>query len=332
MNDTSKALEYRHISWGVNEFLQYVDGRRDGSIKPLKCGSPKVNAVLMDGFDWGKIVCIAGRSGSGKSFWLEQLKREFIQHNPKNFKILSFEFEMLIKDQVSRQIQSKVNKSTKQLYSAGGNKVTDEDFEDIKSEAHGMNDDPIWYVDSAGSSIAIKNTIVNFSNEFQKPGEGLIVTLDHAKLVKMVQGQKEREMLSAFCSTIIDLKKQFDHAGKKLLIMFVSQLNRNIMDKDRILNKKLHYPNPSDLFGSDELMQACDNVFVIHNPSTLKLESYGPSNLPIFNPQNTKQKMLYIHPIKSRFGDSDKVLAMKDNFANGRVEEYHFPKDEDDND
>ena len=42
---------FKHISEAVNEFIEYVDGRRTGKIKSLKTGWPKLDKVFLDGLD-----------------------------------------------------------------------------------------------------------------------------------------------------------------------------------------------------------------------------------------------------------------------------------------
>ena len=57
----------------------------------------------------------------------------------------------------------------------------------------------------------------------------------------------------------------------------------------------------------------------------LNMQTYGPNNLPIVNPLNSKQAMIYWHLIKNRDGESGVVLSMVDNLQYSRVDEYYEP-------
>lgn len=46
-----------------------------------------------------------------------------------------------------------------------------------------------------------------------------------------------------------------------------------------------------------------------------------PKGLPVFNPQNPSQPMVYWHLIKNRFGTTADLM-MLDNFKYSKVEEY----------
>jgi hypothetical protein len=78
--------------------------------------------------------------------------------------------------------------------------------------------------------------------------------------------------------------------GKNTIIQ-LSQMNREIEDKDRINNPSLHFPTRRDIFGSDSLFQASDYVVVIHRPELLGIKSYGINNWPV------KDK-IYMHILK----------------------------------
>lgn len=61
------SLPIKGIDEVVVETKQYIEDRMSGKEKSLKTGSHKLNSHLMNGFDWGRIITVAGLSGSGKS-------------------------------------------------------------------------------------------------------------------------------------------------------------------------------------------------------------------------------------------------------------------------
>jgi hypothetical protein len=57
----------------------------------------------------------------------------------------------------------------------------------------------------------------------------------------------------------------------------------------------------------------------------LNLQTYGSNNLPIVNPLNSQQAMVYWHLIKNRDGESGLVISMVDNLKFNRIDEYYEP-------
>jgi replicative DNA helicase len=324
----SSKLPYRHISYATNKTLDYIEGRRKGWIKSLRVSHQKLNRITLNGFDWNKIVTLAGLSGSGKSMIAEQWKRDFVDLNPdEKFLILSFEFEMLSTDQIARTISGKLELSTRKLFGAE-DPLTEEELTKIYATATEVSKYPIYYVDNMGTVDDIKSTIIGFSNEkeLKKNDLGLIVTLDHVLLTKGRAGEAERSTLQALYEMCIELKKQFDHDNMKILFILLSQLNRDIEDKERIINPKLHFPQRSDLFGASSIFFSSDYVIVTHNPGQLGITAYGisdkyPAGLPVKHPRDPSKNMLYWHVLKSR-GGLPAVLMMTEDFAHSRVIDY----------
>lgn len=128
---------------------------------------------------------------------------------------------------------------------------------------------------------------------------------------------------------LIDLKKYIASLGIKSLFFVVSQLNRNIENPERSQNPKLHYPNKTDLFGASSVYFGSDYVIIAHKPCLVDGVSnyYGPekkgypNGLPVFNPKNAEQPMIYLHIIKERFGTT-KIVPFVDNLASATIEEF----------
>lgn len=324
-----KILPIKPIAVSVEEALTYIDGRREGTITSLKTGLSKLDKNLLDGVEWNKIFSIAGMSGSGKSTIVEMLKRNFCYHNDTPFKILSFEFEMSAAEQVSRNISGRMQKSTKWLFSGEEEKLKDDDIEEIRRIAGQLKDFPIYSVERVGSVDEIIATIKHFAkiHELKAKNEGLVVTIDHVLLTKGKQGEGEKEIIDDLFHQIMELKKVFIEIGIKVIFIMLSQLNRNIEQVERRSNVSLHYPAQSDLFGASSIFQCSDYVLVSHKPANLELQSYGPpregfpKGLPIKNPKNPAQCMIYWHLIKHRSGEP-KIMMMVDNLKNSAIDEY----------
>jgi replicative DNA helicase len=266
-NSSSKSLTYKHISHSADEIVTYIDNRRKGIVKSLKTRWEKFNRVCMGGIEPNVIISIAGISGSGKSSLANSLETDLIDLNPaEDIVVLSFNFEMLSSRQVGRKLSYKLTKTTSELYSASptGEELTEKDMDNIVEESKSIKKYPIYYVDCPGTVDEIRETISTFSALPQVVGKWLIIILDHTLLTKGKAGESERQILTDLQRLFMEIKKY----GKTTIIQ-LSQMNRDIEDKDRITNPSLHFPTRRDIFGSDSLFQTSDYVIVIHRPELL---------------------------------------------------------------
>jgi replicative DNA helicase len=257
---------------------------------------------------------------------LEELKRDFIDLNKdQEFVILSFEFEMLIEDQLTRSLSAKIDTPLKEIYSA--NKPF-EDLEKAREKLSAYNEQPIYYVDTAGTAAEIVATIRDFSAKVSK-SKGLVVTLDHALLTKGKQTDKEKVVVDELMYAFVDLKKQFANAGLKLIIIVLGQLNREIEKPERVQNYFLHYPNRNDIFASSAMFTCSDYVIITHRPAVLNgiRDYYGPpiegypKGLPVKCPEDTARSMVYWHLLKERFGEHQ-IIKLVENFRLAKLESY----------
>lgn len=320
----SKKLSYKHIQKASDEIIQYIDQRRKGTIRSLKTRWNKLNRVIAGGMEWGTIVTIAGMSGSGKSSIANELETSLFDFNPnEEFSVLSFNFEMLSMKQVGRKISSKLDITASSLYS-GNEKLTDDSFEKAKFIVEDtINTYDIYYVDVPGNVEEIYNTIHEFHMKEQGkkgPFYGSVVFLDHTLLTKGAQGASEREILTKLYKMFMLIKKEL-----KIIIVVLSQLNRDIERAERIANPTTQYPMKKDIFGSDAVFHGSDVVLISHKPFMLHLQSYGPNSLPVTNPLDSNQAMIYWHIIKNREGEAGVVLGMLDNLKHSKIDEYIKP-------
>lgn len=315
-------LRYEHLSSGVERAKKYIQDRNSGLSRSLLTSKPKLNSVFMDGIDWNRILTIGGLSGSGKSTILEELKRDFCTLNEQDFYILSFEFEMLIEDQLARSVSSTVNKSVKELYAEGS------DVADALDALDAYSSMPIYFVDNVGTVQDIKDTILEFSMTKCKPeNKNLIVTLDHLLLTKGKRGDDEKDIIDDLMRTFVELKKFISSLGIKCLFVTLSQLNRDIESSTRVLSNELHYPNKTDLFAASSTYYCSDYVIIAHRPAAIPgiVRRYGPptknykQGLPIRS--DNGKDLIYFHIIKERFG-SNTILVMEEDFKYSRLNEY----------
>jgi replicative DNA helicase len=308
-----RSLTYRHISHPTDEILTYIDNRRKGIVKSLKTRWEKFNKVCMGGIESNVIITIAGISGAGKSSLVNSLESDLIDLNPTDdVVVLSFSFEMISSRQIGRKLSYKLTKTTSELYSTSPNneELTDKDMDNIVEESRLIKQYPIYYVDSPGTVDEIRETIMQFSELPQVKGKWLIIILDHVLLTKGKTGESERQILTDLQRMFMEIKKY-----NRNTIIQLSQMNREIEDKERITNPTLHFPTRRDLFGSDSIFQTSDYVIVIHRPELLGIKAYSINNWPV------KDK-IYLHILKNREGEP-KILSFINNLKFNRIDEYN---------
>jgi replicative DNA helicase len=307
---TNSNNQFKHISEATDEILIYINNRRCGIVKSLKTRWNKFNSQCNGGIEPNVIMTIAGISGSGKSAFLNSLETDLFDLNPKeDFIILSFNFEMLSSRQVGRKLSYKLKKTTSELYTSYSTPLSNEEYDLIVKESEKIKGYPIYYIDMPKTVEEMRSTIVEFLKTYAKD-KWLIITLDHTLLLKTTGMEKERE-------TLFNLQRLFMEIRKinKTSIIQLSQLNREIEDKERLTNPSLHFPQRRDVFGGDSVFQCSDFVIVLHRPEIIGLKSYGINNWPV-------DGMIYMHFLKCREGEP-KILSFVNNLKYNSIEEYN---------
>ncbi len=248
----------------------------------------------------------------------------------QDFDVLSFQFEMLGIDEIARDLSSSMKIPIKKLYSAEGN-LSEKEIDKIDTLLEEMKAIPLSIVDNIGTVEDIKDTIIQYvtSKGLKEKKRGLVVTLDHSLLVRSMDYDDEKSTIDKLMHMLVGLKKTLAGNGIKVIFIILSQLNRNIESSERVINSNLHYPNKNDLFGASSVYYSSDYVVIIHRPCLIDGLGnwYGPrkpgfrDGLPVFNPEDSNQPMVYLHVIKERFG-SNRIIAMVDELSIGKISEY----------
>lgn len=315
-NESSdKKLQIITLEQAARQELRYIKGRMDGNIKSLLTPWKKFNIASMNGIEWGSITTIAGMSGSGKTAILNELETGLFHLNPdEDFAVLSFNFEMAARRLVGRKISKALNRTVKQMYNAdleeNDKNFTLRDYNSAVEYLKTIKNVPVYYVDIPGTVREIVNTIEHFAISMpENQYKGVLVTLDHSILVKKFGEQTTLQVLYELAAAFNELKKKI-----KASFIIVSQLNRGIENVERIQNKNLHFPMKSDVFGADALYQYSDVFMITHRPDMLKLNAYGPTDLPV-------KDLIYFHYLKVRDGDPV-VAKMKNLLKYNQVLDY----------
>lgn len=290
-NLNRKVLDYIKINKATDDIVKYIDDRRKGVTTSLKTRWSKFNSVCMGGIEPNILVTIGGISGSGKSSFVNSLETDLFDLNPdEDIVVLSFSYEMISAKQIGRKLSYKLKKTVSELYSGNTTSITDEDFIQVKKISEKLKQYNIYYCDTPGSIEEMENTILHFNDTIAK-NKWLIIILDHTLLIKGKPDEEERIMLSQLQRMFIRLKKR-----DKNTIIQLTQLNRNIEQLDRIKNPSMHFPQRSDISGSDSVYAASDYVIILHRPEILGIQTYGVYNWPA-------KDFVYMHISKNRDGE-----------------------------
>jgi len=299
-----------HIGKAGLKALEYISGRRDGTITSLKTPWSKFNAVTLDGIEWNKIILWGGRSGSGKTLISEQLARELFDLNPMQaFAVLEFNFEMPSEHLQIRNIIGRLGIDVRTLLSANGNKLSEADLVRVKDYVENeLNSFPIYYVEHPKTAEQYYLEVKRFYNFLKVP---ILVIADHTGLFKKSSSEKSAmEFLENLAQKSIELKKEIPCTQ-----VILSQLNRDIEDPLRRTPKSsLNNPLRSDVRGGDGLYNAADLVVVTNSPYKLNFKG----NTYTQDALSTNPEDIYWHFIKTRDGE-EAVAKMTADFKNMRI-------------
>jgi len=314
VSNSSSSLKSISIETAAMQAIDYIKQRKEGTIKSLLTPWHKFNYVGLGGLEWHNIITIAGMSGSGKTAILNELETALCELNPQeDMEILSFNFEMLARNLISRKLSKAMTLSTKELHSGFEGQVLEEkDYEKAVKEAKRLANYKISYVDTPGNVEQIEKTILKKYHDMNRgktEHTGLVVLLDHSLLVKKRKGGQERELLMEIMEMFNSLKKII-----KVVFVIASQMNREIEQLERMDNPNMHFPKKRDIFGGDGLYMYSDIVMVTMNPEYMGIIQYGPNSWPV-------KDRIYWHFLKVREGEPV-VAQMRNMLKYNRVEDF----------
>jgi replicative DNA helicase len=302
------------------EGLVYIEDRMKGRVKSFKTPWAGLNRAGVGGLEWGSMITVGARPGSGKTLIVSQILRESRAINTtQDFNILEFQFEMGAKQVSARDFVAKTALDYNKVLSTDA-QLDDYYFQMMKQyqqDCKDLEDKNILrvQVNTALTHADIKNAIIHYYSELG--GKPMIVTIDHSWLIK--KGKDEKEKIATLYNAVemlMQLKNQLP-----IIVVMITQLNRTIEEPSRRTPGSIaNYPTSSDIFGGDALMQGSDMVVVLSRPSTLNIGVYGPKGYIV------KSDDIFMHLIKVRNGADDvNILYMKAEFKNQRMLEVSEP-------
>lgn len=284
--------KWKHISEIHKDGIRYIENRRDGLVKSIATPWASFNESGTDGLEWGTIITIGGRPGSGKTAIVSQITRNAHKLNPdQDFAVLDFQFEMSSKTTAVREFSHYIKRTYKQLLGVG-RKVTDTELAELKAYASRNVNKDIYQIDDPMTVNQMEKTILEFIEEVGKP---VIVTIDHSVLVKKDASDKDKfEMLYNLGEMLTNLKKRLP-----IIFIVLTQMNRTIEDQTRKVPGTIgNFPTTSDVFGADALLQHSDILIALNQPSRYYINVYGPEKFVM------EKDTLAMHFLKTRNGDN----------------------------
>lgn len=304
----------------LEEGLQYIEDRRVGKIKSLLLPWAGLNNAGVAGLEWGSMLTIGARPGSGKTMFVSQILRESKLLNPtQDFNILEFQFEMGARQTASRDFASQVGLDYNQVLST----YTQVDEFAIKMMKQYLDDSRSFQkMGNYRTQINEPLTVRGMEEAIYKVYQGLnakpmIITIDHSWLIK--KDINEKEKITTLYNTVEMLMKVKNKLP--IIVFMISQLNRSIDEPIRKTPGTIgNYPTSSDIFGGDALMQGSDMVLVLTRPFKADIEIYGRKEYPC------KTDDIFGHILKSRNSADDiNLMFLKAEFAKQRMIEVAEP-------
>jgi replicative DNA helicase len=271
--------------------LNYLKARKTGRTKSVQTPWPVVNQAGVNGFEWGTIITLAGRPGSGKTAFVNAFTRAAHKLNvDQDFHVIDFQFEMPDRQTAVREFTGVTGLNYSQLLSAH-RPVGDDIIKDLEDYVYKNQSRDIYIVDDPLTIAEMREFILAHHEKYKK---NMIITIDHSLLVKLDKGDKNKfDMLYELGEMMTEIKKKIP------VIWFVlTQMNRSMEDASRKNPGTIaNYPTGADIFGADALMQHSDMVIILNHPVKNQVTVYGPAGYQM-GPDT-----IVAHFVKVRNGD-----------------------------
>jgi replicative DNA helicase len=306
---------WRPVSDAFDEAVDIMRRRKSGELQSIKTPWRSMNNVGLNGIDWNSMTVVCARPGQGKSLLAQMICREAHGLNKgQNFDILRLEFEMMGQTSALRELSARFERSTRYLQSAEeGSPLTEADLKRAEAYAKAQLGRREYLIETPMTAKAARQAIIDFYEVHRNP---LLITIDHSALFDADIHEKDKmAVLYSVGAMITELKRKYPFA-----FVVLSQLNRSIDDPARHEpGSEKNYPNESDIFGADAMLQFADVLLAIVRPAKYHISCYGPQLFHI-----TDDKLLAFHYMKVRNG-TPQISFMRDDFKHMNIKEATPP-------
>lgn len=249
------------VNNAVKQLLKY----QSGEDTPVKTRYQHFNENLLGGIFKNMMIIIAGISGSGKTYVLQQIEQDFLDKNlntdADDYILLRCNWEMTVFRLLLRRLSKGLKKSMKYILF---NKPDDESLIKFKEITNKERSSNIFYLEEPTTPGVWYENVKAFLEQHKK-SKHILITVDHIALVRD-NGNKKKAM-DELVEYANSLKKEY----KNVSFILISQLNRDIENR---VDPRFAPPKRSDLYNSDTMFHIGDLVLVIHNPFRLGIHKY----------------------------------------------------------
>ncbi len=311
----SNILPIISAEQAIEQAIKDIDEGRTGVQAGLLCRWEKVNEILLGSWRFNTSYVVAGMSGSGKSYFLNMLRSDFLNAKlngsyTKPFKIIHFAFEMSASDEVLREVGGKVVTKYEDLISAYS-KLPDAKYKEVLETLNLMRKLNMDFVEITGTVQQIEQTIMHYQGLYLK--HQLVISLDHTLLTDYQSESNEIALITSLSKMFLNIRKRIG-----AMCILVSQLNAEIEDPRRISSPALHYPIKRDLHGAKAVYRDADVVMVLHAPEKLNIQRYGHVIWKDGEVGYPTEGMIFNHVLKVR-KRTPGLIRFKADFANGNL-------------
>ena len=306
-----KHVPIQHISNASQDAMEYVHGRAHGHFSNIKTPYIRLNEILGGGLEIGTITVIGARPAIGKTLLANTIAHQALELNAgRKLNVLDFQFEMLGRNVVIRDLAGKLKIPVSELKSNNGVYLQKTDIDRVANELAKNLEKNIYMVDTSMDTDQIYSLIKTYFSKM--PSDAVtIATFDHTMLIRQARHQKSaKDKLEALGDLATATKKEFPMAW-----LLLSQLNREIMGNDRQeIDSVLNKPRDTDLFGADAILQHADNVILLDDPLRRNLLNYSEMKFEL-NPTIHKDYLCF-HLVKAREGKLGMWWVKRDGATN----------------
>lgn len=307
--------KFRTMDEVIKETLTYVKDRKEGNIQSLRTGYKKLDGFMIDGIEWNSTITIGGRPSVGKSAFSDCIIEGCFSNNMKDgkptFNLLDFNWELSARVMMLRRLSASMKASYKHIISADGTTITDAEFKEmerIMSEKYGKL--PITFCEEPLSVKEFSDTV---KRHLDKVKGNTLVRVDHTLLTK--QSASENSQVQMLLNLLLEanvIKKQYP-----VIFMFLTQINRDIEERQEDNTDKA-FPRQGDVYGGDASAMFSETILLLNKPSKYGLGYYGNRG----SGQAVEDDDIFVHMVKNRNAEGDKILHFKENFKHMSIREF----------
>lgn len=307
---------FRTMKEVIDETLEYIVARKEGTIKSLRTGYRKLDKSMIDGIEWNSTITIGGRPSVGKSAYSDCIIEGCFENNMDgnglpDFDLLDFNWELSARVMMLRRLSAAMRQTYKHIISADGSTLTDAEMQqilDILMEKYGKL--PVTFCEEPLTVNEFVDTIRAFCDS--RKGRKVLVRVDHTLLTKMTlrEGSQVQMLLNLLMESNT-LKKQYP-----IIFMFLTQINRDIEDRQEDGTDKA-FPRQGDVYGGDASAMFSETILLLNKPSKYGITYYGNRQSGAVVEPND----IFAHMVKNRNAEGDLILRYRENFKHMSITE-----------